>query len=438
MKKLLILGASLLTVLTLVNCGGGGNGGQGGSSSSGTSSSQSSQTSSRKPYTYKEVGTKTETSIEVKFYVNLPGDNGLYRLYHVEPGSKIETFRCVISGYYGSGWYYDQLGTMEFDFENTVITEELSLYGYPLVRKYEPGVSDWPIEEKDYTITWTVAENLSYVKADNGVLPKTADLNETVEFKLAYSLTAVEESVVTVNGETVEPNEEGVYSFVVTGNITVAATDAEYFNPIEGKKITYTFTNIPEEVLGTANQISIWSWGGADGWSVGTVDYANRTATFEISEFNTGFLFTVYAPGAANNSWENTLYKTSDLAFTAGVTEYDASEYFVTSGTGGSTEIPTSGYALVINGNSYVALTKNNAYNGKGEEWYATGVQINAGDVVTMYNATAGEHFVIKTPDNWSAGSWTGGNNGITCNESGVYNIYCKLIYQNDNIYFGK
>ena len=97
MKKLLILGASLLTVLTLVNCGGG-DGGQG-SSSSGTSSNQSSQTSSRKPYTYKEVGTKTETSVEVKFYVNLPDDNGLYRLYHVEPGSKIDAFINLLRDY---------------------------------------------------------------------------------------------------------------------------------------------------------------------------------------------------------------------------------------------------------------------------------------------------------------------------------------------------
>ena len=31
----------------------------------------------------------------------------------------------------------------------------------------------------------------------------------------------------------------------------------------------------------------------------------------------------------------------------------------------------------------------------------------------------------------------TGGANGITCNQSGTYDVYCKMIYQRDNIYFG-
>ena len=60
-----------------------------------------------------------------------------------------------------------------------------------------------------------------------------------------------------------------------------------------------------------------------------------------------------------------------------------------------------------------------------------------AGDVVTMYNGDAGEGWVIQTPDSWSTGSWTGGANGITCNQSGTFDVYCKMIYQRDNIYFG-
>lgn len=107
----------------------------------------------------------------------------------------------------------------------------------------------------------------------------------------------------------------------------------------------------------------------------------------------------------------------------------------------GTTTVPTAGYALVINGTNYVELTKNDAYSRDGEEWYALGVTLNAGDVVTMYDGTNSVGWAIKVPDSYSigydSGAWTGGDNGITCNIAGTYDVYCKLIYENDNIYFG-
>ena len=107
----------------------------------------------------------------------------------------------------------------------------------------------------------------------------------------------------------------------------------------------------------------------------------------------------------------------------------------------GTTVAPTSGYALVVNCTNYVELTKNDAYVGDGEEWYALGVTLNAGDVVTMYDGTNSAGWAIKVPDTYSVGydtgAWTGGDNGITCNVAGTYDVYCKLIFENDNIYFG-
>lgn len=319
MRKLMILGASLLTILSLVNCGG-----KGGDSSQDTSS----QSSTKKPYVYKEVGTKTETSVEVKFHVNLPNDNDLYRLVHVEPGNTIDSFKCVVSGYYSSDWYYDVFGTFLFSFD-TIITENMSLYAYPAARRDDTSVSDWPIEIKDYTITWTIAENVSYVPADTGVIPKTADQGETIEFKLNYSLTAEHDSIVSVNGKTISPNEEGIYSFVVTGNTIVSLTDATYYDPIAGKQVEYTFTNVPTDILGTNNKIYMWSWGGADGASEGIIDYANRTVTFKVSEFNTGFLLIVHSASVSQFTWDGALYKTTDQSFTSGVFTYDAEQYFI-------------------------------------------------------------------------------------------------------------
>ena len=322
MKKLLILGASLLTVLSLVNCGGGGAG------NGGSSSSNPSQSDTRKPYVYKEIGTKTKTSVQVKFHVNLPDDNDLYRLVHVEPGNKIEPFKCVVSGYSSSDWYYDLFGTIPFSFD-TVITESMSVYGYPLARRTDTPVTEWPSENKDYTITWAIAENVSYVPVDTGMLPKTADQGETVEFKLNYSLTSEHDSVVSVNGTTVNPDANGVYSFVVTGNTTVSATDATYSDPVAGKHVEYTFTNFPADMLGTDNKVFMWSWGGADGASEGVVDYTTRTVTFKVSEFNTGFLFVIQDANSSSINWDNNLYKTADQTFTSGVYTYDAEQFFV-------------------------------------------------------------------------------------------------------------
>lgn len=103
----------------------------------------------------------------------------------------------------------------------------------------------------------------------------------------------------------------------------------------------------------------------------------------------------------------------------------------------GSTEAPTEGYALVINGTNYVTLTHNPEYKGEGEEWCVKGLQLEEGYLLTMYDGTNSLGWAVKIIDSFSTGTWTGGDDGITCGTSGTYDVYCKLIPEKDTIYFG-
>jgi hypothetical protein len=104
----------------------------------------------------------------------------------------------------------------------------------------------------------------------------------------------------------------------------------------------------------------------------------------------------------------------------------------------GDQTIPTTGYHLVINGTTYIALTSNGAaLDPSFTEYYALAVTFNVGDVVTLYDADAKASWAIQTPDSYSDGSWTGGAKGITCNEAGSFDVYVKMKFQADQIYFG-
>ena len=103
--------------------------------------------------------------------------------------------------------------------------------------------------------------------------------------------------------------------------------------------------------------------------------------------------------------------------------------------------VPTTGFHLVINGTTYVALTSNGAaLDPTFTEYYAMGVVFNEGDVVTLFDADAeggGAYWAIQTPDTYSSGSWTGTPDGIICNSAGTFDVYVKMKYAEDQIYFG-
>ena len=251
MKKLLTLSLCLLATLSLANCGGG----KGDNSSSSlpepsTSDTSSENTSSEaKPlYTHKVVGEKTETSLTVLFYVNLPNDNGLYRTQYVEPGEKIKQFSCIVTGFRGSLWFYDQFGTDPFDFD-TPITEDLVLYGYPKSRKEAPVVTEIPVKEGEYKITWDTSKNCSFVPEDAGELPNSADKDEVITFKMAYAFNTKRDAVITVNGVEIQPDENEVYSVKVTEDIVIASSDVKVYSDVELYDYTLHIGNATYEMV---------------------------------------------------------------------------------------------------------------------------------------------------------------------------------------------
>lgn len=71
-------------------------------------------------------------------------------------------------------------------------------------------------------------------------------------------------------------------------------------------------------------------------------------------------------------------------------------------------------------------------------QWYLTNVSIEAGQEIIFYDySTKAEFGKNMAVDSASVGSWTPGTVGLLCGESGTYDIYLKLKYEADNVYFG-
>ena len=110
-------------------------------------------------------------------------------------------------------------------------------------------------------------------------------------------------------------------------------------------------------------------------------------------------------------------------------------------GNGGTTpDLSQYVYALVINGNTYVGLTsKGEAWvdGVKHDEYVAYNVQLNAGDVITLYDVKNAQGWPITNVNPYSSGNPIGSATGITIGEAGNYDIYVQFLYNNDKIYFG-
>ena len=65
------------------------------------------------------------------------------------------------------------------------------------------------------------------------------------------------------------------------------------------------------------------------------------------------------------------------------------------------------------------------------------GVTLNTGDKVSFYNSYAEEYWGIQILNSYSSGKWTVQADGMICNEGGNYDIYVKMKYQQDEVYFG-
>lgn len=111
-----------------------------------------------------------------------------------------------------------------------------------------------------------------------------------------------------------------------------------------------------------------------------------------------------------------------------------------TVGGGNQGEQTEFSYQLVINGTQKIDLIyKGKAWveNEEHEEFVAYNVQLNAGDVITLYDVKNNASWAITTPNPWSSGNPVGSADGITMGETGSYDIYVQFLFEKDKIYFG-
>lgn len=118
-------------------------------------------------------------------------------------------------GYDFVAWYDDPYCRQQYlwNFE-TPVRQSMTLYA-----NWELNGDE--IVDTDYVITYQTQLGASYVPVDGGNLLYTAEYGDLVRFKInvesqGYSGTAV----VTANGDVITPNEDGVYSYAVTENVT--------------------------------------------------------------------------------------------------------------------------------------------------------------------------------------------------------------------------
>ena len=114
------------------------------------------------------------------------------------------------------------------------------------------------------------------------------------------------------------------------------------------------------------------------------------------------------------------------------------------SGSGSAPEgAPATGMAVCVNGTDFYALTNEGAwsYDSSFTQYSnTTGIALEAGDVITFYNADA-----EGGPATWgtmnidpaSQGSLTQESDGLHVGVAGTYDIYIKMKFAQDNIYMG-
>lgn len=343
MKKLLILSISLLSLLSLSGCRKKvDNSSLSGDSTStptsevtnssavSNSSEPESSESSNKPSSSTSSIDMTGKHV-VTFYLNLPGDDSVYRTVIVEDGGIIEKeFRCVVSTYYGSTWFYDRYGTIPFDFK-TPINSDLNLYGYIVPKANNVEMTKYE-EDGDFNIKWINSQDCSFTLVDGGTLPSKANNGDQIKFKMAYSMFTTEKATIEVNDKVVTPDDNGVYTITVSGDITIKSTIKT--STIVPGKTTYTIDQLPTWITNDGCVIFAWVWGPqvAGEW-VSTTYTTDTSLTFTTDKTITGLLLARCAPGTTKPDWNMTtdglgrVYnQTGDMTVIQGVTTYSLPE----------------------------------------------------------------------------------------------------------------
>lgn len=185
---------------------------------------------------YPTYGEKSDTANVITMKHNQEG-GGIYAIAYIESGTTFKQFcdsigkrlTITVQGYTKNnsanyGWYHDEWGVNPFD-ANAPITESMTLWSYLIPKTTAPAIQEIP-SLGQYTLTWKNGAGSSYVGV-NDTLPYVVNLGETIEFKLAYSYFAEGSATVKVDNSTLTPNSEGIYSFTVSGNHTITASDVK-------------------------------------------------------------------------------------------------------------------------------------------------------------------------------------------------------------------
>lgn len=102
--------------------------------------------------------------------------------------------------------------------------------------------------------------------------------------------------------------------------------------------------------------------------------------------------------------------------------------------TGGTTSYS---YAIRVNGKTnYEATYMGKAAHSDHEE-YKVSVKLNAGDTFETYDLVNNAAWVMKIEEGGESANFTAGAKSVTCNKTGCYDFYIKMMYQNDIMYIG-
>jgi hypothetical protein len=102
--------------------------------------------------------------------------------------------------------------------------------------------------------------------------------------------------------------------------------------------------------------------------------------------------------------------------------------------TGGTTSYS---YAIRVNGKTnYEATYMGKAAHSDHEE-YKVSVKLNAGDTFETYDLVNNAGWVMKIEEGGESANFTAGAKSVTCNKTGCYDFYIKMMYQNDLMYIG-
>ena len=110
-------------------------------------------------------------------------------------------------------------------------------------------------------------------------------------------------------------------------------------------------------------------------------------------------------------------------------------------GGGSDTDKPTSGMAIVVNGNKYYSLTNEGPWDMDPtytQYSYTAGLTLAANDVLSFYDADNDASWGTMAIDPASKGGLTQTASGIKVGTAGTYDIYIKMKSGQDNIYLGE